>query len=241
MYLFPAIDIINGQCVGLKQGVYDNLQFFSHSPVRIAKAWEERGAKRLHVMDLDAARVGSPMNKDIIEEIIASVSIPVQVGGGIRTLLTIEEMLTKGSSRIVIGTKGYKDALFVEDAIKAFGSDKICIGIDGRDGLIADDGGDTFNPIRVFDFIKQMKERGVSNVIYTEISHSGLSKGPNLPFISELAKIAGINVTYSGGVATMTDIENIDQQRIDGIIICKALYDNKLDLTAAVNLFEKER
>lgn len=241
MYLFPAIDIINGQCVGLKQGVYDNLQVFSHSPVKIAKAWEARGAKRLHIMDLDAARVGSPMNKDIIEEIIASISIPVQVGGGIRTLLTIEEMLTKGADKVIVGTKAYKDALFVEDAIKAFGSDKVCIGIDAIDGLIATDGWGAYSPIRALDFIKQMKRRGVSNVIYTEISYTGLLKGPNLHFVSEVAKISDLNVIYSGGVTTMTDIENIEQHQINGIIICKALYDNKLDLTAAVNLFEKER
>jgi phosphoribosylformimino-5-aminoimidazole carboxamide ribotide isomerase len=240
MRLYPAIDIKNGKCVRLLQGQFDKETVYSDSPIEVAKRWEECGASFIHVVDLDGALDGVWTNKQTISSIVNAVNIPVQTGGGIRKIEDIEERLNVGLNRVIIGTLAIKEPEIVKEAVKRFGSDKIVVGIDAKDGMVAVHGWEEVSKVSALDLCLQMKEYGINTIVYTDISKDGMMSGPNIEQTKELVEKTGMDIIASGGVANMEDLKNVDSINADGAIIGKALYTEAIDLTEAVKLFEKE-
>jgi phosphoribosylformimino-5-aminoimidazole carboxamide ribotide isomerase len=240
MRLYPAIDIKNGKCVRLLQGQFDKETVYSDSPIEVAKRWEECGASFIHVVDLDGALDGVWTNKQTISSIVNAVNIPVQTGGGIRKIEDIEERLNVGLNRVIIGTLAIKEPEIVKEAVKRFGLDKIVVGIDAKDGMVAVHGWEEVSKVSALDLCLQMKEYGINTIVYTDISKDGMMSGPNIEQTKELVEKTGMDIIASGGVANMEDLKNVDSINADGAIIGKALYTEAIDLTEAVKLFEKE-
>ena len=240
MLLFPAIDIKNGQCVRLRQGSFQDVLVYSDIPLKIAKQWEAAGASFIHIVDLDGALVGHSVNDEVIKTIVSEVKIPVQVGGGIRTIKDIENKLNLGVERVIIGTKAVKDPGFIKEAIAKFGSKRIVIGIDAKNGMVAIEGWEKVSEYTAVALALEMKKYGVKTIVYTDISKDGMLQGPNIPHTKELADSTGLNIIASGGVSSLKDLEMLAENEIYGAIIGKALYENKVDLRKAVELFEKK-
>ncbi|MDF2511421.1 MAG: hisA [Herbinix sp.] len=240
MLLFPAIDIKNGQCVRLRQGSFQDVLVYSDIPLKIAKQWEASGASFIHIVDLDGALVGHSVNDEVIKTIVSEVKIPVQVGGGIRTIKDIENKLSLGVGRVIIGTKAVKDPGFVREAIAKFGRERIVIGIDAKNGMVAIEGWEKVSEYTAVALALEMKKYGVKTIVYTDISKDGMLQGPNIPHTKELADATGLNIIASGGVSSLKDLEMLAENNIYGAIIGKALYENKVDLRKAVELFEKK-
>lgn len=240
MLLFPAIDIKDGQCVRLRQGSFQDVLVYSDVPLKIAKQWEAAGASFIHIVDLDGALVGHSVNDDVIREIVSEVKIPVQVGGGIRTVKDIENKLSLGVERVIIGTKAVKDPAFIKEAVATFGSRRIVIGIDAKDGMVAIEGWEKVSSYQAVALALEMKKYGVKTIVYTDISKDGMLQGPNLLHTKELAEATGLNIIASGGVSSMKDLESLEESNVYGAIIGKALYENRIDLKKAVQLFEKK-
>ncbi len=239
MLLFPAIDIKNGQCVRLRQGSFQDVLVYSDIPLKIAKQWEAAGASFIHIVDLDGALVGHSVNDEVIKTIVSEVKIPVQVGGGIRTIKDIENKLNLGVERVIIGTKAVKDPGFIREAIAKFGRDRIVIGIDAKNGMVAIEGWEQVSEYTAVTLALEMKKYGVKTIVYTDISKDGMLLGPNITHTKELADATGLNIIASGGVSSLKDLEMLADNEIYGAIIGKALYENKVDLRKAVDLFEK--
>ncbi|HIU67083.1 MAG TPA: 1-(5-phosphoribosyl)-5-[(5-phosphoribosylamino)methylideneamino]imidazole-4-carboxamide isomerase [Candidatus Caccomorpha excrementavium] len=240
MILYPAIDIRNGQCVRLRQGQFHDAEVYSHSPVKIAKLWEAQGASHIHIVDLDGALAGRSMNEDVIRDIVSSVNIPVQTGGGIRTIKDIETKLSLGVSRVIIGTKAVENPQFVKEAIACFGPDRIVVGIDAKQGMVAIQGWEKVSNYKAVSLALEMKEYGVKTIVYTDITRDGMLQGPNIEHTKEIVRITGLSVIASGGVASMKDLESVYQIPVAGVIIGKALYENRIDLCEAIAKFEKQ-
>lgn len=240
MRLYPAIDIKNGKCVRLLQGQFDKETVYSDSPIEVAKKWKEAGASFIHVVDLDGALDGIWTNKKTIASIVQDVNIPVQTGGGIRKLEDIEERLNVGLNRVIIGTLAIKKPELVKQAVKKFGSDKIVVGIDAKDGMVAVHGWEEVSEVSALDLCLQMKEYGVNTIVYTDISKDGMMSGPNIEQTKELVEKTGMDIIASGGVSNIDDLKNIRSINAEGAIIGKALYTEAIDLVEAVKLFEKE-
>ena len=240
MILYPAIDIRNGQCVRLRQGQFHDAEVYSHSPVKIAKLWEAQGASHIHIVDLDGALAGRSMNEDVIGDIVSCVNIPVQTGGGIRTIKDIETKLSLGVSRVIIGTKAVENPQFVKEAIACFGPDRIVVGIDAKQGMVAIQGWEKVSNYKAVSLALEMKEYGVKTIVYTDITRDGMLQGPNIEHTEEIVRITGLSVIASGGVAYMKDLESVYQIPVAGVIIGKALYENRIDLCAAIERFEKQ-
>ena len=240
MILFPAIDIKNGQCVRLRQGSFQDVLVYSDSPLKIAKEWEAAGASFIHMVDLDGALLGHSVNDDVIKSIVSEVKIPVQVGGGIRTIKDIENKLNLGVERIIIGTKAVKDPAFIKEAVTTFGSNRIVIGIDAKEGMVAIEGWEKISELNAINLALEVKKMGVNTIVYTDISKDGMLQGPNIPHTKELAEVTGMNIIASGGVTSLKDLEMLEEVNIYGAIIGKALYEKRIDLKTAVNLFEKK-
>ncbi|MDD3174025.1 MAG: 1-(5-phosphoribosyl)-5-[(5-phosphoribosylamino)methylideneamino]imidazole-4-carboxamide isomerase [Herbinix sp.] len=241
MKLFPAIDIRNGQCVRLRQGRFQDVLVYSEVPLKIAKQWEAAGASFIHIVDLDGALVGHSVNDDVIKEIVSEVKIPIQVGGGIRTIKDIENKLNLGLERVIIGTKAVKDPAFIKEAITTFGSRRIVIGIDAKDGMVAIEGWEKVSNYQAVNLALEMKTFGVKTIVYTDISKDGMLQGPNIAHTKEMAQATGLDIIASGGVTSLKDLEMLDEVNVYGAIIGKALYENRIDLHKAVNLFEKNQ
>lgn len=239
MKLYPAIDIKNGQCVRLRQGQFHDIEVYSHTPVKIASLWEQQGASYIHIVDLDGALVGRSINEMVIREIVKSVEIPVQLGGGIRSINDIETALDYGVDRVIIGTKAVQEPLFIKEAIQIFGADKIVVGVDAKNGLVAIEGWEKISTLSALNLCSEMKEIGVKNIIYTDISKDGMLQGPNIEYTKSLSDATALNIIASGGVSSMTDLENLYKAGISGVIIGKALYENRINLRKAVQLYEK--
>lgn len=239
MLLFPAIDIKNGQCVRLRQGSFQDVLVYSDTPLKIAKQWEAAGASFIHIVDLDGALVGHSVNDEVIKTIVSEIRIPVQVGGGIRTIKDIENKLNLGVERVIIGTKAVKDPGFIKEAIAKFGRERIVIGIDAKDGMVAIEGWEKVSEYTAITLALEMKKYGVNTIVYTDISKDGMLEGPNILHTKELADTTGLNIIASGGVSSLKDLEMLAEQDIYGAIIGKALYENKVDLRKAVELCEK--
>lgn len=233
MIIFPAIDILNGQCVRLIQGDYNQEKIYSNSPIDMAKKWEAKGAEFIHIVDLDGAKTGDSINKKVILDIAKTVNIPVQVGGGIRSLDIISTYLENGVNRVIIGTAAINDPVFLKAAVEKYG-DKIAVSLDARNGYVATDGWTDTSDVAALDLVKQLEDIGVKTIVYTDIAKDGMLQGPNLQEQQTINEATSMNVIASGGVTTKEDVENLQALNMYGTIIGKALYDGKLDFESLV-------
>lgn len=237
MKLFPAIDIKNGQCVRLRQGQFHDVEVYSHIPAHIAESFEEQGASYIHIVDLDGALAGHSVNEDVIREIVSKVSIPVQVGGGIRTIKDIENKLSLGVDRVIIGTKAVENPQFVKEAITRFGAERIVVGIDAKNGMVATDGWEKLSNFNAVQLALQMKELGVQTIVYTDIAKDGMLQGPNVEHTEKMVTATGLNIIASGGVSSMKDLADLNAIPVYGAIIGKAIYEKRIDLAEAVKKY----
>ncbi len=237
MLLIPAIDLKDGHCVRLQQGDMKNATTFGEDPAAMARRWVNAGARRLHLVDLNGAFAGKPKNEAAIKAILAEVGeeIPVQLGGGIRDLDTIERYLDDGLSFIIIGTAAVKSPGFLRDACSAFGG-HIIVGLDAKDGKVATDGWSKLTGHEVVDLAKKFEDYGVEGVIYTDIGRDGMLTGINIEATVRLAQALSIPVIASGGLSNLADIERlcaVEDQGIEGVICGRAIYSGDLDFSAA--------
>jgi len=244
MIIIPAIDLKDGACVRLEQGRMDSATVFSKEPGKAAAQWVAQGARRIHVVDLNGAIAGKPRNESAIKEIIRNVDsdVPVQLGGGIRDLDTIERYLDDGLSFIIIGTAAVKSPGFLKDACSAFGG-HIIVGLDAKDGKVATDGWSKLTGHDVVDLAKRFQDYGVEAVIYTDIGRDGMMTGVNIDATVRLAKALTVPVIASGGLNSLDDVKALMAVEVEGITGCiagRAIYENKLDFAAAVKLASGE-
>ncbi|OQB14972.1 MAG: 1-(5-phosphoribosyl)-5-((5-phosphoribosylamino)methylideneamino) imidazole-4-carboxamide isomerase [Firmicutes bacterium ADurb.Bin193] len=235
MTIYPAIDILGGKCVRLTQGRYDQSTVYGESPAETAKRWEASGAKWLHIVDLDGARAGKPVNLKAVEEIVKSVKIPIQLGGGVRTQSDIENLISTGISRVILGTGAVKSRKLVLDATAKYG-DKIAVGIDAKDGFVAISGWEEVSGFRSVEFAKIMEDCGVKTIIYTDIATDGMLTGPNFAAMEEMAKSVNIIVIASGGVGSADDVKRLIPTGVAGVIIGRALYTGSVRLEDVICL-----
>ncbi|MBD3845320.1 1-(5-phosphoribosyl)-5-[(5-phosphoribosylamino)methylideneamino]imidazole-4-carboxamide isomerase [Bosea sp. SSUT16] len=235
--LFPAIDLKEGRCVRLKQGDMAQATIFNDDPAAQAATFEAQGFQWLHVVDLDGAFAGKPMNAAAVEAILKRVAFPVQLGGGIRDMKTVAGWLDKGIARVIIGTAAVRDPGFVREAAKAFPG-KVAVGIDARDGFVAVEGWAETSTLAAADLGKRFEDAGVAAIVYTDIARDGMLQGINWDGTIALAKAVSIPVIASGGLASMADIERLcadDAAILEGAITGRALYDGRIDPTAALD------
>jgi phosphoribosylformimino-5-aminoimidazole carboxamide ribotide isomerase len=237
MLLIPAIDLKDGHCVRLKQGDMDQSTIFSEDPAAMALKWVEQGARRLHLVDLNGAFAGKPQNHSAIKSILKAVGddIPVQLGGGIRDLDTIEKYIDGGLRYVIIGTAAVKNPGFLKDACSAFGG-HIIVGLDAKDGKVATDGWSKLTGHEVVDLAKKFEDWGVESIIYTDIGRDGMLSGINIEATVKLAQALTIPVIASGGLSNMADIEGlcaVEDEGVEGVICGRAIYSGDLDFAAA--------
>ena len=238
MQLYPAIDMKNGQCVRLRQGAFKDITIYSDAPEKVAAHWQEKGASFLHLVDLDGALAGSSVNEEVIRRIADTVSIPIEIGGGIRSGEAVERMLGLGVRRVIIGTKAVEHPEFLRDMVRTFGEEAIVAGVDAKDGMVAVEGWEKVSSLTASDLCLTMKEYGVRHIVYTDISRDGMLSGPNVEATRKLTEETGLDIIASGGVSCMEDLKCLHEAGIRGAIIGKALYENRIDLAEAVRLYE---
>lgn len=239
MLIIPAIDLKDGKCVRLKQGRMEDDTVFSDDPVATATHWVNEGARRLHLVDLNGAFAGEPIHKGVVEAIAnAHPDLPIQIGGGIRSMDTIRHYLEAGVSFVIIGTKAAKEPEFVEQACKEFAG-HIIVGIDAKDGMVATDGWANVTDVKAMDLAKRFADAGVSSIVYTDIARDGMMQGVNIEQTVQLAEYCGIPVIASGGVTNLDDVRGLrDQKGILGIITGRAIYEGTLNLREAQLLLD---
>ncbi len=236
MTIFPAIDLRGGKCVRLFKGDFDQETVFSDQPAEVAQQWQAQGAQFLHLVDLDGARAGHSENLATVREILAAVTIPVELGGGIRTLENIDEVLALGVRRVILGSVAVRDPELVAAACAKYG-DRIVVGIDAKDGIVAVDGWGVSGDVDVITLAKRMKQAGVRTIIYTDISRDGTLAGVNVEATAKLARESGAHVVASGGVRDVRDIEALkpyEKDGIEGVIVGKSIYTGSLSLPEAL-------
>ena len=238
MQLYPAIDMKNGQCVRLRQGAFKDITIYSDAPEKVAAHWQEKGASFLHLVDLDGALAGYSVNEEVIRRIADTVSIPIEIGGGIRSKEAVERMLDLGVRRVIIGTKAAEHPEFLRDMVRTFGEEAIVAGVDAKDGMVAVEGWEKVSSLTARDLCLTMKEYGVRHIVYTDISRDGMLSGPNVEATRKLTEETGLDIIASGGVSCMKDLQDLHEAGIRGAIIGKALYENRIDLKEAVRLYE---
>ncbi|MBB5336326.1 1-(5-phosphoribosyl)-5-[(5-phosphoribosylamino)methylideneamino]imidazole-4-carboxamide isomerase [Pectinatus brassicae] len=242
MLVIPAIDIRGGKCVRLFRGDFSKETVFSDSPAQMAKKWMDMGARYLHLVDLDGALAGKPQNIATVKDIIAAVDIPVELGGGIRTLEDIENILSIGVDRVILGSVAVHDPQLVKAACEKFG-EKIVVGIDAKEGIVAVEGWEVSGNMAAQELAKRMAAVGVKNIIYTDISRDGTLLGLNIKATADLAKSSRVNIIASGGFSNLEEIEQLKKHESDGItgvIAGKAIYTGAIDLRAALKIAEKK-
>lgn len=238
MIVIPAIDLKEGRCVRLEQGLMDKDTVYSDDPAGQALVWQEMGGELLHIVDLDGAFAGVPRNREAIKAIVEAVSMPTELGGGIRDLATVEAYLDLGVGRIILGTVAKENPALVKEACRLFPG-RIVVGIDAKDGLVAVRGWADVTEKRADELAKEMEDYGVEAIIYTDIARDGMMQGPNIDATRLLAEAISIPVIASGGVSCLEDISrlmSIETSGVSGVITGKALYTGSLDLRAAVAL-----
>lgn len=235
MRIYPAIDIKDGKCVRLLQGRFSDVTVYGDDPEEMAKKWEREGGEYIHVVDLDGALKGHGVNSSIIKDICKSVNVPVQTGGGIRTMEDIEAKLNLGIDRVIIGTKAVQDKDFVKRAVDKY-KEKIVIGIDAKDGLVAISGWEEVSEFRAVDFAKKMTDIGVKTIVYTDISTDGTLGGSNVKAMMEMAKSVPADIIASGGIGNIDHIKELLPTGVEGVIVGRALYTGNVDLKEAVKL-----
>lgn len=236
MLILPAIDLRGGNCVRLVKGDFKQETIYSEHPEEIALRWEEGGAEFLHVVDLDGALAGEPQNMDAIKRILQAVKIPVEVGGGIRSMESIDRLLSIGVSRVILGSVAVHKEELVQEACSAYGN-RIVVGIDAKKGIVATDGWEKSGDISAVELAKRLGAFGLETIIYTDISRDGTLSGVNVTETAHLARASGIKVIASGGVKSISDIEGLKKRECDGIIgviVGKSIYEGTLSLTEAI-------
>jgi phosphoribosylformimino-5-aminoimidazole carboxamide ribotide isomerase len=236
MDVIPAIDLLEGRCVRLYQGDYAQSQVFNDNPVEVAKQWADQGATKIHVVDLDGAKVGQPVNTKAIEAIVAAVSIPVQVGGGLRDRTGVVKLLDSGVRQVILGTAAVEEPTIVEALCREFPS-KIIVGIDARKGWVATRGWLETSEVMATDLAQQMSKLGVAAIIYTDILRDGTLIGPNLEALRELATNISIPIIASGGISSITDLLSLlalEPLGVNGVIVGRALYTGDISLKESV-------
>ena len=239
MEVIPAIDLRGGQVVRLYQGDYSRETVYSCDPAAVAVEWQDAGAPRLHVVDLEGARDGRPVNTRAIEAVLRAVRIPVQVGGGIRTMETASALLEMGASRVVFGTAAVRDPALVEAACAKLGAESVVVGVDARNGKVAVQGWRHTETNEAIDLMKSMAGLGVNRFIYTDIETDGTLAGPNLGSVAALMKEVAAPIIGSGGIGSMEDLRALSETGVEGVIVGQALYQGKIDLRKAVSLFQE--
>ncbi|MCL0043574.1 1-(5-phosphoribosyl)-5-[(5-phosphoribosylamino)methylideneamino]imidazole-4-carboxamide isomerase [Peptococcaceae bacterium] len=237
MIIFPAIDLKDGKCVRLVEGKLDKKTIYSDKPEEAALHWQSLGAEYLHIVDLDGAFEGVPKNLSVIEKILAVIKIPVQIGGGIRTLDTVKLLLDLGIKRVILGTAAVSKPNLVKEAIEKFGSDRIVLGIDARNGRVAVKGWAEESDIDAKELALNMKKIGIERIVFTDIKRDGTLKGPNIEATKEMALATGLKVIASGGVSSIDDLKElkeIEQYGVEGVIVGQALYKGAIDLKEAL-------
>ncbi|NLM24564.1 MAG: 1-(5-phosphoribosyl)-5-[(5-phosphoribosylamino)methylideneamino]imidazole-4-carboxamide isomerase [Firmicutes bacterium] len=241
MLIIPAIDIIDGQCVRLEQGDYEKKTVYSNDPVEIALDFQAEGAELIHLVDLDGAKAGQPLNLEVVSKIVQALEVPVELGGGIRDLATVRRVLDLGVERVILGTVVLNKPEWFEQAVAEYG-ERIVVGIDARNGYVAVQGWLQTTEKRAFDLALEMKEIGVQEIIYTDIARDGMLQGPNLVELEKMGA-TGLKIVASGGVSTLEDIHNLKQLEDQGVyaaIIGKALYTKDINLSTAIRLARGE-
>lgn len=233
MKIYPAIDIKDGKCVRLLRGSFDDVTVYGDNPAEMARKWESLGGEYIHVVDLDGALKGHGVNAEAIKEICKAVNVPVQTGGGIRSISDIEAKLECGISRVIIGTKAVSDAEFVKEAVKRYG-DKIVIGIDAKDGMVAIEGWEKTSEYQAVEFAKKMEEIGVKTIIYTDIATDGTLMGPNVDAMREMVNNTNMDIIASGGIGNIEHIKALIPTGVEGVITGRALYTGNINLCDAI-------
>lgn len=239
MRIYPAIDIKDGNCVRLLRGRFSDVTVYGNSPADMAKKWESLGGEFIHVVDLDGALKGHGVNAEIIKEICRSVNVPVQTGGGIRTMEDIEAKLACGINRVIIGTKAVSDSEFVKRAVDKH-KEKIVIGIDAKDGMVAIEGWEKTSDFTAVEFAKKMVDIGVSTIVYTDIATDGTLAGPNTAAMKEMVSSVKADIIASGGVGSIEHIKSLIPTGVEGVIVGRALYTGDVKLDEAVEMLKAE-
>ena len=238
MIIFPAIDIKEGKVVRLMQGKFDKVTEYGDNPATVAKQWEEQGAEWLHLVDLDGAKTGQMQNFEAIQSIVDNVTIPVQVGGGIRTEEDIHRLIEINVSRIIIGTRAIEDRAFFKEVVERYG-DRIALSLDCSNGMVAQRGWVSTSDVKATDLVQELEAEGLKCIIYTDIARDGMLTGPNYEGLEELLDLTNIPIIASGGVANIEDIKklkSLEDKGVLGAITGKAIYEGKLDLKEALTL-----
>ncbi|CAA0078548.1 1-(5-phosphoribosyl)-5-[(5-phosphoribosylamino)methylideneamino] imidazole-4-carboxamide isomerase [Zhongshania aliphaticivorans] len=244
MLIIPAIDLKDGQCVRLRQGEMGESTVYGNDPVEMAERWVSAGGRRLHLVDLNGAFEGKPVNGEAVTAIAkAYPDLPIQIGGGIRSLDTIEQYLDAGVNYVIIGTKAVKEPKFVAEACKAFPG-SVIVGLDAKDGLVATDGWAEVSTLLATELAKRFEQDGVSSIVYTDISRDGMMQGVNVDATVAMAKASGLPVIASGGVTNMDDIralQAVAEAGILGAITGRAIYEGELDLAEAQRYCDQQK
>ena len=235
MLILPAIDLRNGKCVNLVQGRAGEETIFSDQPVEMAQQWQQGGAEYLHLVDLDGAFSAVSDNLHIVREIVEMLQIPVQLGGGIRTMERLDDVLAIGVTRAILGTAALKNPTLVAAACKKYGS-QIAVGIDAKDGMVATEGWLDVSEKSAFAFAKEMEGCGVQTIIYTDIKSDGMLQGPNMETTEAIADAVSVDVIASGGITSIQDVQALKAIEVHGAIVGRALYTGALDLKAAISI-----
>lgn len=233
MEVIPAIDLKEGRCVRLLQGDFDKETVFSTEPAAVARRWQDAGAPRIHVVDLDGAASGQPRNAEAVAQILQSVDIPIQLGGGVRNMETLKNWLVRGVQRVVLGTAAVEDPGLLTEACNRFG-DAVIAGVDARDGKVAASGWTRTTEVDAISFIERLGELGARRIVYTDIATDGMLKGPNLESVRQITSRTPLPIIASGGVSTIQNLLSLNTLGVEGAIVGRALYTGDLDLREAI-------
>ena len=233
MIVFPAIDLKNGKCVRLMQGQKDAETIYFDNPVDVALNWQSKGAQYLHLVDLDGAFDGQPKNLELIKKIVEALDIPVELGGGIRTLEIAKEYIDSGVSRIIIGTQAVKDFGFIEKLLDLY-DDKVCVSIDAKNGIVCTEGWVENSNIEALELASKLERYGLSTLVYTDISKDGMMTGPNFEMLGVLNNNLKMDIIASGGISCIEDMKRLNSMGLYGAITGKALYEGTIDLEALI-------
>jgi phosphoribosylformimino-5-aminoimidazole carboxamide ribotide isomerase len=237
MFVYPAIDLLNGRCVRLRQGDYSRETVFSDDPAAVARRWVEQGADRLHVVDLDGAKAGRPVNGEVIRAIVAAAGVPVQLGGGIRTDADLDTVLSWGVRWAVLGSKALKDPGWVRTVAHRHPG-RIVLGLDAKDGYVATEGWLDVSRVKATDLARQVQDAPLAAVVSTDIATDGMMAGPNFSALAEMRTAVGLPVIASGGVSSADDVIRLAAAGLPGAIIGRALYEGAIDLSAVLKLVQ---
>ena len=235
MIIFPAIDIKDNKCVRLLQGDFDKVNVYGNDPSLMAKKWEDKGAKFLHMVSLNGARGEGNVNDESIKKLLSTVNIPIQMGGGIRSKERVKELLDLGVDRVILGSVAIKDKELLKDLISQY-KEKIVVSVDAKNGKVAAQGWEEVSDINSLDFCKELEKIGVKTIVYTDISKDGMMIGPNFDIYEKLSKETNLDIIASGGVTSIEDVKKLKAMDLYGVIIGKSLYENKIDLKEVLDL-----